>query len=153
MNAATCSPSQLQRIVADLQEIRARAPSADRTELANEIGAVAAALQALVPVADEDTLLTTGDAASMLGVRSVNTIKRWARQGLLEGYRRGGRVLVSRRSVDRLRQSPTVAAEREYEQGLREALDAFDFGDAPCSPTSLTAAGRKPWSDCGSARS
>lgn len=42
-----------------------------------------------------------GAAARGLGVRSINTIKRWAREGRLDGVRRGGRLLVSAASVQR----------------------------------------------------
>ena len=54
---------------------------------------------------------------------------KWARDGLLEGYRRGGRVLVTRQSVERFVSHPTVAEERAYERDLDEVLGAFDIGD------------------------
>jgi excisionase family DNA binding protein len=95
--------------------------------------------------AAEPVLLTTGEAARRLGVRSINTIKRWAREGRLEGYQRGTRILVSQRSVDALAQSPTVAAERTYERERDAALAEFDAGDEPVEPIGLTTAGRKPW--------
>jgi excisionase family DNA binding protein len=87
--------------------------------------------------------MTTGEAAALLGVASVNTIKRWARQGLLEGYQRGGRVLVSRRSVERMLGAPALAAERAHEQELDEALAPFDTDERPLPP--LRWSGRKPW--------
>src|SRR5581483_9035154 len=49
--------------------------------------------------AGERDLLTTTEAARLLGVRSINTIKRWASDGRLDGYRIGSRVFVTRRSV------------------------------------------------------
>jgi hypothetical protein len=45
--------------------------------------------------------MTTGQAARALGIASLNTIKSWVRAGLLEGFQRGGRVMVSRASVER----------------------------------------------------
>jgi len=45
-------------------------------------------------------LVTTGEAARRLQVRSINTVKRWVAEGLLVGYRIGGRVLVTAASVD-----------------------------------------------------
>lgn len=61
-------------------------------------------------IVSED-LLTTGQAAALLGVRSVNTIKHWAKSGTLDGYRRGGRIVVSRESVSRLLGSQSLAEE------------------------------------------
>src|SRR5581483_656475 len=68
-----------------------------------------------------------------------------AREGLLEGFRRGGRVLVTRRSVEQLLRTPTVAAQQAYERELGEVLDAFDPGERPLPELGLTTAGRKPW--------
>jgi hypothetical protein len=92
-------------------------------------------------------LLTTGQAAEALGVRSVNTIKRWASDGLLEGFHRGGRVLVSSRSVDALRNSKVVNRRTAVEGRINEVLSAFDDGDDAPHPSELTMAwtGRKPW--------
>ena len=84
-------------------------------------------------------VLTTGQAAAMLGVRSVFTIKRWAREGILDGFRRGGRILVTRESVERLLHSPKLADERAIDADL-EALDA---SDEPVPVTSWP--GQRPW--------
>jgi excisionase family DNA binding protein len=72
-------------------------------------------------------LMTTGEAAEALGVRSINTIKRWAQDGKLEGYRRGGRVLVSAQSVAAMAESPLIAREQAFERELDEAHAPFDF--------------------------
>lgn len=92
-------------------------------------------------------LMTTGEAAEALGVRSVNTIKRWASDGLLEGFHRGGRVLISKRSVDALRDSTVVSRRAAVEHGIGEMLSAFDDGDDAPDPGELRMAweGRKPW--------
>lgn len=90
-------------------------------------------------------LISTGDAARHLGVRSVNTIKRWAREGLLEGFQRGGRVLVSRRSVERLLTSPPLAQQRAVEQRLSEGLSGFGADEPPDEPLDAAWQGRKPW--------
>jgi len=90
-------------------------------------------------------VMTTGQAAQVLGVRSVNTIKRWAREGLLEGFRRGGRVLVSRRSVEHLIGSPSVAEQRAFEHRLDEDLGGFGDDKAPELPLNATWRGRRPW--------
>ena len=46
-------------------------------------------------------LMTTGEAARLLGVRSINTVKAWVRDGLLDGMHVGGRMKVSRASIER----------------------------------------------------
>lgn len=90
-------------------------------------------------------LMTTGEAAKLLGIRSVNTIKRWAADGILVGFRRGGRVLVSRESVERLRDTEPIAEERDFEERLDAALAPFDMGDMPTPETGAAWEGRKPW--------
>jgi len=52
--------------------------------------------------AAEPEVLTTGQVAAALGLRSVNTVKRWVREGNLNGFRRGARILVLKESVARL---------------------------------------------------
>ena len=45
--------------------------------------------------------MTTGEAAEALGIRSVNTIKRWAGEGLLEGFRRVARRTREQATTER----------------------------------------------------
>jgi excisionase family DNA binding protein len=132
-------------IVNRLDTVAERLRAEGRPDLAQEVLVAAAALRDDSAAAPPTDLLTTGDAARLLGIHSLNTIKRWAREGILDGYRRGGRVLVSRASVERLTSSPTLAEQRAYERRLDEALVPFDIGDEELPPTSATAVGRKPW--------
>ncbi len=88
-------------------------------------------------------VITTGEAARMLGVRSINTVKRWAREGLLEGFRRGGRIVISWRSVERMLQSPEVAEQRAFELDLAAVLEPL--GTEEEVPSILPWTGRKPW--------
>jgi hypothetical protein len=46
--------------------------------------------------------ITTGEAARMLGVRSINTIKRLIRDGRLTAIRPGGHYRVSRADIERM---------------------------------------------------
>jgi len=112
-----------------------------QADLAREVRALAAELRA--DDAGSGELLTTGEAARLLGVRSVFTIRRWAQAGILDGYRRGGRILISRASVERLRGAPTVAEARAREETLAADLEPLDAGDRPVPPVSWP--GRKPW--------
>lgn len=88
-------------------------------------------------------VVTTGEAAQMLGVRSITTVKRWALDGLLDGYRRGGRLMISRTSVERLLNSPKVAEEKAREVDQDAALAPLDFTGEDIPPTSWP--GRRPW--------
>lgn len=51
---------------------------------------------------DKQEWITTGEAARMLGVRSINTIKRLIRDGRLTAIRPGGHYRVSRADVERM---------------------------------------------------
>ncbi|MCC6626576.1 MAG: helix-turn-helix domain-containing protein [Chloroflexi bacterium] len=44
-------------------------------------------------------LLTTGQAGELLGVTG-QTIKNWVRGGKLDGYRVGGRIMISRQAME-----------------------------------------------------
>ena len=94
-------------------------------------------------------LLTTGEAADILGVRSINTIKRWVLDGILEGFRRGGRILISRASVDAMLNDSRLAHYKARQQALDEVAAIFDFGDEPLPPPGPQWEGRKPWAEHG----
>lgn len=90
-------------------------------------------------------VMTTGEAAEALGVRSINTIKRWAGDGVLEGFRRGGRIVISRRSVETMLNKPELARQKSWEQRVAEALEGFDASDDDLSEMRAAHVGRKPW--------
>lgn len=97
-------------------------------------------------------VVSTTEAAELLGVRNVGMIGRWEREGRLEGCRVGGRLGVSRRSVERMVESPIVANERAFERNMDEVLAAFDFGDEELPPSDASSRGRAPWDDIASRR-
>jgi excisionase family DNA binding protein len=130
-----------------VQELKALARELeDRgdAQLARRVGRAISALEAEPGRAELD-LMTTGEAAQSLGIRSVNTIKRWAAQGLLDGFRRGGRILVSRASVEKMKGHKSLKQEIAFERELDEALDPFDFGDESVPEFYVSRTGRKPW--------
>jgi len=94
---------------------------------------------------EDDDLLTTTEAARLLSVRSINTVKRWAREGLLDGRHIGGRVKVTRASVDKLLGTPFVEGQQRFERDLHEAFDPFDPGDERAADLDAALAGRDPW--------
>jgi excisionase family DNA binding protein len=113
-------------------------------ELAEKVRQVADDLRQADQPAPQD-LLTTGEAAELLGVQSINTIKHWVQEGLLDGYRRGGRILVTRASVQRMADAPAVAEQRAFERDLADALAPFESLPDEHLPTTATWEGRKPW--------
>ena len=90
-------------------------------------------------------LIGTEEAAKLLGIRSAPMVMRWARERRLEGFNVGGRVKVSRRSVEKMVGSPIVRHQQESERELAEILDAFDAGDMELPPSYASSAGRAPW--------
>ena len=90
-------------------------------------------------------LIGTDEAAKLLGIRSPSTVMAWARHKLLEGFSVGGRVRVSRRSVERMLGSKVLEREQEYERELDEILEAFDAGDIELPPSDASSRGRAPW--------
>jgi hypothetical protein len=75
------------------------------------------ALEALAP----PRLLTTTEAARMLGVRSVNTVKLWCRNGALDCCTVGNRVVVPLDEVERFRHDAQVRDIR----ALHDLHDSF----------------------------
>jgi excisionase family DNA binding protein len=95
----------------------------------------------------QSDLLTTGQAAELLGVRSVNTIKSWAAKGILEGFRRGGRILVSRASVEAMLNDARLARYHERERAFEEIAAAFEAPPDFVLERPATWDGRLPWKD------
>ncbi|MBI4213851.1 MAG: helix-turn-helix domain-containing protein [Chloroflexi bacterium] len=97
--------------------------------------------------------MTTGEAAAQLSIKSVSTVKRWVNDGILEGRKLGGRIMVSRDSVEELLAKPTLGDQRkqkvqiefeaDVERGLR-ALEELDWGPNAPDETDWESE-RKPW--------
>lgn len=138
--------SKAASVLGQLEAIADELQAREQADLAEQLRTVTNVLRAAVPPTEEP-LITTAEAAQALGVRSVNTIKRWVRDGLLTGYRRGGRVLVTRSSVERMVGEPALARQHSYETGLAAALAPFDAGKdvAVEELETTTHCGRTPW--------
>ena len=124
--------SDLAQTVDQLRETRDELERRGIDDLARSLDQAIADLSA--PSAMTPTpggLMTTGEAARLLGIRSVNTIKRWAADGLLEGYRRGARILVTRSSVDAMLSDSRLERFKARQRELDEVLSIFDAGDEP----------------------
>jgi len=135
MTPVTESLERLERLA---QELTARGEESVAQQIEHEVATLRAQAAPL-------KLMTTGEAAGALGIRSINTIKRWAQDGKLEGYRRGGRILVSARSVATMAESPLIAREQSFDRALDEAHAPFSFEDAEIPELGATCEGRKPW--------
>ena len=112
------------------------------TDLAQKTREAVSALRSVDAAPD---LVTTGEAALLLGVRSINTVKAWVRDGLLEGSQVGGRMKVSRASIERMLESAILVRERAWEREVEVVLDAFDAGYLPLPPSDVSSMGRAPW--------
>ena len=82
-----------------------------------------ARIRAALGEADQEAYLTTTEAARALGIRSVNTIKLWAKTGYLQGTRIGGRLLIPRVEIERLADDERVRVMRTIGRLHEESTD------------------------------
>lgn len=93
----------------ELEDIRASAQAGDLDQVAER---VAHALRAL----DGARLLTTSEAAELLGIRSVNTLKLLVRRAGLPYELRGNRMMIPIATVERLQEDADVRGIRASDQ-------------------------------------
>jgi hypothetical protein len=118
------------------------APSTDR----NVVAATEALKRALLDAKTRD-LLTTAEAAEALGIRSINTVKRWVKIGYLHGVSRNERTMIPVTEVERIWHDDRVKALRA---SSRLHADIAELGAAGLSDDELaglvkTRPGRPPW--------
>ncbi len=79
-----------------------------------------------------DSFVTTGVAKEQLEVGSINTVKHWLREGLLDGRIIHGRYYISERSIrDLLSSGNRLVAEEQRRRKELLALDEEDTLDLP----------------------
>src|SRR5690348_3974055 len=96
----------------ELQQVRAYVAQGERDKA---LDALDRALEDVQP----DRLLTTSEAAEMLGIRSVNTVKALVRREGLAYERHGNRMMIPLRELERIQGSQTV-------RGIQESDRAHD---------------------------
>jgi hypothetical protein len=114
----------------------------------NEMGQPA--LKDRVTVKAENYWVTTGQAKRMLGVSSVNTVKRWVAEGKLEAQKVGPNnwMRISVDSISRLLRSgdENVQAFRRLKQRIDAMSDLdFDLTEEDLQEMSDRRMGKLPW--------
>jgi hypothetical protein len=108
----------------DLRTVRALLAAGDTAAAAQKLED---ALQAL----DGQRLLTTTEAAEVLGIRSVNTLKALVRVEGIQTVLHGNRMMIPLSELERIRDSARV-------RGIRAADRAHDTAEALGAPDGLT---------------
>ncbi|HZU77863.1 MAG TPA: helix-turn-helix domain-containing protein [Dehalococcoidia bacterium] len=126
----------------DLEEIRASARAGDLSQVVEKVDHALGAL-------DSSRLVTTTEAAHLLGIRSVNTLKLLVRQQGIPHELHGNRMMIPIAALERLQENAVV-------RGLRASDRAHDAIEQLGVPRGLTQKqmddlsaarpGRVPWS-------
>jgi len=85
----------------ELDAVRAEAARANNTRVVEKLDRILAGL-------DDDVLLTTREAAGLLGIGSVNTIKAMAHAGRIQSRKVGTHYRIPLSEVERLRHDTTI---------------------------------------------
>src|SRR5690348_9588921 len=101
----------------DLEDIRASAEAGDIRRI---VQTVDHALRTL----DGSRLLTTTEAAEVLGIRSVNTLKLLVRQGDVPYETHGNRMMIPVSALEKLQQDTALRGIRSSDQA-HDAVDAL----------------------------
>ncbi|HWE64855.1 MAG TPA: helix-turn-helix domain-containing protein [Chloroflexota bacterium] len=110
------------------------------------VKAAADTLKRALREADARTLLTTAEAASALGIRSINTIKRWVKTGYIHGVQRNGRTLIPGSEIERIQNDDRVRDQRTLSNMHEEIADfGRELTDAEMQALKATRPGRPPW--------
>lgn len=125
----------------DLEEIRASAEAGNLPQVMQKVD------QALSTL-DGSQLLTTSEAASLLQIRSVNTLKLLVRRIGLAYEMRGNRMMIPLAEVERIQQSQEVRGIRASDRA-HDAVEALGTAENLTQPQlddlSETRPGRVPW--------
>jgi Helix-turn-helix domain len=99
-----------------IETLRAELERARQAARAGDVATVLRELDQAVAALDADRLLTTTEAAHLLGIRSPNTVLAWCRTGYIQGAKRGGRTLIPLAEIERIRDGDPVRAHKAADQ-------------------------------------
>ena len=95
-----------------VEALRAELERARQAAHAGNMAAVLRELDNAIASLNADRLLTTMEAAHLLGIHSPNTVLAWCRTGYVRGVQRGGRTLIPLSEVERIGNGDPVRATR-----------------------------------------
>lgn len=126
----------------NLEEARARLRAGDADRALDT-------LDRALRVLDGERLLTTSEAARLLGIRSVNTLKSLARTEQLHTVFHGNRMMVPLSEVERIQQSERVhgirASDRMHDTTAE--LGGGELSEGELADLEAGRPGRLPWED------
>ena len=133
---------------ATIETLRGELERARQAARAGDLTAVLRELDEAVASLDDDLLLTTTEAARLLGIRSPNTVLAWCRTEYIRGLKRGGRTMIPLSEIERVRGGDPVRAIQVADQ-LHDRAAALG-GDAELNDDELEQLhagrpGRLPW--------
>jgi hypothetical protein len=113
------------------------------------VRAAAETLKRALRDAEARHLLTTAEAADALGIRSINTVKRWVKTGYVQGVQRNERIMIPVTEIERIHDDDRVRALRASSR-LHEEVAEFSglegLSDDELAGLAATRPGRPPWS-------
>ena len=133
--------------VLDREEIEQSLALLEATAMADaNVKAAADKLRRALREADAHSLLTTAEAAAALGIRSINTVKRWVKTGYLHGVQRNGRIMIPVSEIARIRDDDRVREQRAASLLHDEIADfGRELTDAELRALKAVRPGRPPW--------
>lgn len=112
----------------------------------DNVRAAAEKLKQALREADARHLLTTAEAATALGIRSINTMKRWVKTGYIQGVRRNERTMIPVSEIKRIYDDDRVRTQRALSLLNEEIADVGrDLTEAEMLAMKATRPGRPPW--------
>lgn len=112
------------------------------------VTAAAEKLRGVLRAAEAHNLLTTAEAAAALGVRSINTVKRWVKTGYIHGVQRNERTLIPMSEILRIHDDDRVRTQRALSTLQKEVADfggQDDLTEEELAGLRAGRPGRLPW--------